>query len=292
MPEAAPAVPSDELLEWPKKDKRRFLHAVYRVGERTIKFALSLRFYTECFGMKLLRQRDIPDKKYSNAFLGFVPEDSNFVVELTYSLQMVEDIRAKGGNITREPGPVKGGKSVIDFVKDPDGYTFELIQRPPTLEPLCQVMLCVGDLERSIKFYEMALSTEILFLCRLLVLNPYKAAFIEPNSSQTLTFSQFKSTVAKLSHSFINQLGIKKNDIVLICIPCPKLNSIPICFLLATIAIGTNATTLKPAYTVSKISKQVEDCKPKVIVTVSDLWDKVKRFGLKYVMISGGKNLT
>ncbi|KAH7857677.1 hypothetical protein Vadar_015251 [Vaccinium darrowii] len=161
MAEAAPAVPSGELLEWPKKDKCRFLHAVYRVGdlERTIKY------YTECFGMKLLGQRDIPDEKYSNAFLGFGPEESNFVVELTYSklvssshiqvYKMVGDIRAKGGNITREPGPVKGGKSVIDFVKDPDGYTFELILRPPTLEPLCQVMLRVGDLERSIKFYEM-----------------------------------------------------------------------------------------------------------------------------------------
>jgi len=67
---------------------------------------------------------------------------------------MVEDIRAKGGTITREPGPVKGGTTVIAFVKDPDGYLFELIQRGPTREPLCQVMLRVGDLERSIKFYE------------------------------------------------------------------------------------------------------------------------------------------
>ncbi|KAH1208626.1 putative lactoylglutathione lyase [Glycine max] len=161
-----------ELLEWPKKDKRRFLHVVYRVGDldRTIKF------YTECFGMKLLRKRDIPEEKYANAFLGFGPEQSHFVVELTYNYgvtsydigtgfghfaiatpdvyKLVEDIRAKGGNVTREPGPVKGGKSVIAFVKDPDGYAFELIQRPSTPEPLCQVMLRVGDLERSIKFYE------------------------------------------------------------------------------------------------------------------------------------------
>ncbi|KAH1231502.1 putative lactoylglutathione lyase [Glycine max] len=161
-----------ELLEWPKKDKRRFLHVVYRVGDldRTIKF------YTECFGMKLLRKRDIPEEKYANAFLGFGPEQSHFVVELTYNYgvtsydigtgfghfaiatpdvyKLVEDIRAKGGNITREPGPVKGGKSVIAFVKDPDGYAFELIQRSSTPEPLCQVMLRVGDLERSIKFYE------------------------------------------------------------------------------------------------------------------------------------------
>lgn len=66
----------------------------------------------------------------------------------------MEKLRAIGGNITREPGPVKGGASIIAFVKDPDGYTFELIQRGPTPEPLCQVMLRVGDLDRSIKFYE------------------------------------------------------------------------------------------------------------------------------------------
>ncbi|CAK9320918.1 unnamed protein product [Citrullus colocynthis] len=180
MAEAASLAPNAELLEWPKKDKRRFLHAVYRVGDldRTIKF------YTECFGMKLLRKRDVPEEKYSNAFLGFGPEDSNFVVELTYNYgvssydigtgfghfaiatqdvyKLVEDIRAKGGSITREPGPVKGGSSVIAFAKDPDGYIFELIQRGPTPEPLCQVMLRVGDLERSIKFYEKALGMRLL----------------------------------------------------------------------------------------------------------------------------------
>ncbi|XLS54040.1 hypothetical protein HN51_003795, partial [Arachis hypogaea] len=177
---AETAQPNAELLEWPKKDKRRFLHAVYRVGDldRTIKF------YTEAFGMKLLRKRDVPEEKYANAFLGFGPEHSNFVVELTYNYgvtsydigtgfghfaiatpdvyKLVEDIRAKGGNVTREPGPVKGGSSVIAFVKDPDGYTFELIQRASTPEPLCQVMLRVGDLERSIKFYEKALGMKVV----------------------------------------------------------------------------------------------------------------------------------
>nr|WGN98273.1 4-coumarate CoA ligase-like 7 [Vaccinium corymbosum] len=110
----------------------------------------------------------------------------------------------------------------------------------------------------------------------------HKPALIDADSGQSLTFSQFKSTVVKLSHAFVNQLGIKKNDVVLICAP----NSIhfPICFL-ATIAIGAIASTVNPAYTVSEISKQVEDCKPKVIVTVPVLWDKVKGFGLKYVMI-------
>ncbi|TKY54002.1 putative lactoylglutathione lyase [Spatholobus suberectus] len=169
-----------DLLEWPKKDKRRLLHVVYRVGDldRTIKF------YTECFGMKLLRQRDIPEEKYANAFLGFGPEESHFVVELTYNYgvtsydigdgfghfaiatqdiyKLVEHIRAKGGNITREPGPVQGGTTVIAFVKDPDGYTFGLVQRPTIHDPFCQVMLRVGDLERSIKFYEKALGMKVV----------------------------------------------------------------------------------------------------------------------------------
>ncbi|XP_059624256.1 lactoylglutathione lyase GLX1-like [Cornus florida] len=173
--------PSNELLEWPKKDKHRFLHAVYRVGDldRTIKF------YTECFGMKLLRKRDVPEEKYSNAFLGFGSEESHFVVELTYNhgvdkydigtgfghfaiatpdvYKLVEEVKAKGGgSVSREPGPVKGGNSVIAFVKDPDGYAFEIIQRGPTPEPLCQVMLRVGDLDRSIKFYEKALGMKLL----------------------------------------------------------------------------------------------------------------------------------
>ncbi|OVA03388.1 Glyoxalase/fosfomycin resistance/dioxygenase domain [Macleaya cordata] len=164
MAEAEAVVPSDRLLEFLNKDKRRFLHAVYRIGnlDRTIKF------YTECFGMQLLRKRDVPEEKYSNALLGFCNEESHFVVELTYNhdhfnvYKMVENIRAKGGNITHEPGPVKGGKSVIAFAKDPDGYVFELIQRGPTPEPLCQVMLRVGDLDRAIKFYEKALGMKLL----------------------------------------------------------------------------------------------------------------------------------
>ncbi|XP_075495584.1 lactoylglutathione lyase GLX1-like [Primulina tabacum] len=170
----------DKQLEWAKHDKRRFLRAVYRVGDldRTIKF------YTECFGMKLLRKRDVPLEGYSNAFLGFGPEDSHFLLELTHNhgvdkydigtgfghfaiasedvYKLVEHIKAKGGTITREPGPVKGGSTVIAFAKDPDGYLFELIQRGPTPEPLCQVMLRVGDLDRSIKFYEKALGMRLL----------------------------------------------------------------------------------------------------------------------------------
>ncbi|PWA60363.1 glyoxalase I, Glyoxalase/Bleomycin resistance protein/Dihydroxybiphenyl dioxygenase [Artemisia annua] len=181
MAEAASSVPSAELLEFPKKDNRRFLHAVYRVGD----LQRSIKFYTEALGMKLLRHRDVPAEKYSNAFLGFGPEESNFAVELTYNYgvdkydigtgfghfaiatadvyKLAEDIKTKGGTITREAGPVKGGTSVIAFAKDPDGYLFELIDRPGTPEPLCQVMLRVGDLDRSIKFYEKALGMK---LCR------------------------------------------------------------------------------------------------------------------------------
>jgi len=68
--------------------------------------------------------------------------------------KLAEHIKSKGGNITREPGLVKGGSTVIAFAQDPDGYRFALIQRAEIHDPLCQVMLRVGDLERSIKFYE------------------------------------------------------------------------------------------------------------------------------------------
>lgn len=178
--QASTSAVEENVLEWVKKDNRRMLHVVYRVGDldRTIKF------YTECLGMKLLRKRDIPEEKYTNAFLGYGPEDSHFVIELTYNYgvdkynigtgfghfgiavedvaKTVELIKAKGGTVTREPGPVKGGKTVIAFIEDPDGYKFELIERGPTPEPLCQVMLRVGDLDRSIEFYKKAYGMELL----------------------------------------------------------------------------------------------------------------------------------
>lgn len=66
----------------------------------------------------------------------------------------VDLVKQKGGKVTREPGPVKGGSTVIAFVEDPDGYKFELLERGPTPEPLCQVMLRVGDLDRAINFYK------------------------------------------------------------------------------------------------------------------------------------------
>ena len=76
--------------------------------------------------------------------------------------KLAETIKSSCGcKITREPGPVKGGSTVIAFAEDPDGYMFELIQRGPTPEPLCQVMLRVGDLDRSIKFYEKVFSLPV-----------------------------------------------------------------------------------------------------------------------------------
>ncbi|CAI8590680.1 unnamed protein product [Vicia faba] len=167
-----------ELLEWPKKDNHRFLHVVYRVGDldRTIKF------YTEVFGMKLLRKRDVPEEKYTNAFLGFGPEQTNFVVELTYNYgvtsydigtgfghfsiatpdvyKFVENVRAKGGVVTREPALF--GDTVYAFVKDPDGYVFDIVQKASTPEPLCHIMFRVGDLDRTIKFYEKALGLKLV----------------------------------------------------------------------------------------------------------------------------------
>ncbi|KAL2346930.1 hypothetical protein Fmac_000930 [Flemingia macrophylla] len=175
-----PAQLEKSLFDWVNNDNRRFLHVVYRVGD----LDKTIKFYTECLGMKLLRKRDIPEDRYSNAFLGYGSEDSNFTVELTYNYGVdnydigsgfghfgvaVEDIykrvdliKAKGGKVMREPGPVKNGSTVIAFIEDPDGYKFELLERVPTSEPLCQVMLRVGDLDRAIAFYQKAVGMKLL----------------------------------------------------------------------------------------------------------------------------------
>ena len=160
--------------DWAKEDSRRMLHAVYRVGPMDE----YCKFMDACFGMKQLRYRDIPDEKYTNAFIGFGPETTNFCMELTYNygvdsydigtgfghfglavtsvVDTCEKIKAAGyeANITRPPGPVKGGKTQIAFVKDPAGFSWELIERPGAepKEPLAQVMLRVTDLERSIEW--------------------------------------------------------------------------------------------------------------------------------------------
>ena len=124
----------------------RMLHTMLRVGD----LQRSIRFYTEVMGMRLLRSTDRPDQKYSLAFVGCDTEDKTAVIELTYNYGVdkydmgnafghlalaVEDcykacekIKAAGGNVSREAGPVKGGSTVIAFVTDPDGYKIELIQ--------------------------------------------------------------------------------------------------------------------------------------------------------------------
>lgn len=114
---------------------------------------------------------------------------------------------------------------------------------------------------------------------------PNKPALIDADSGESLSFSQFKSTAIKLSHGFLH-LGIKKKDVVLIFSP----NSIqfPLSFLGVT-AIGAIATTVNPLYTVTELSKQVKDSNPKLIITVPELWDKVKDFKLPVVFL-GSKN--
>jgi lactoylglutathione lyase len=125
----------------------RILHTMLRVGD----LDRSVKFYTEVLGMKLLRTTDRPDQKYSLAFVGYDDEDKTAVLELTYNYgvekyalgtayghvalavpdatKACEEVKKRGGKVTREAGPVKGGTTVIAFVEDPDGYKIELIQR-------------------------------------------------------------------------------------------------------------------------------------------------------------------
>lgn len=115
---------------------------------------------------------------------------------------------------------------------------------------------------------------------------PEKLALIDSHSGESLNFSQVKSMVAKLSHG-LTHLGIRKGDAVLVLAP----NSIqyPVTFL-GIVAIGAVATTVNPAYTVSEIKKQADDCKPKLVVTVPELWDKVKGLNLPALIIGSKGN--
>ncbi|XVF20297.1 hypothetical protein REPUB_Repub11eG0186000 [Reevesia pubescens] len=126
----------------------------------------------------------------------------------------------------------------------------------------------------------------ISFLFRNVSSYPDKPALIDANSDETLTFSQFKSTVIKLSHAFLN-LGINKNDRVLIFAP----NSIqfPLCFF-AVISIGAIATTANPIYTANELSKQIKDSNPKLVVTLPELFDKVKDFKLPVILLGSKLN--
>ena len=125
----------------------RFLHTMLRVGD----LDRSIGFYTDVIGMTLLRRSENPSNRYSLAFLGFASNPEQAEIELTYNwgverydlgtayghiaIQVpdaksaCDRIRAAGGNVTRDAGPVKGGTTVIAFVEDPDGYKIELIQR-------------------------------------------------------------------------------------------------------------------------------------------------------------------
>lgn len=125
----------------------------------------------------------------------------------------------------------------------------------------------------------------ISFLFRNISNYQNKPALIDADSGDTLTFSDLKSAVFNVSAGLI-QLGIRKNDVVLIFSP----NSIqfPLCFF-GIIAAGAVATTVNPTYTVPEIAKQIKDCKPKLIITVPELWDKVKVFNLPLVIL-GKKN--
>ena len=125
----------------------RILHTMLRVGD----LDRSLKFYTEVLGMRLLRRSDFPDGKFTLAFVGYQDETAGAVLELTYNWGEVkyeigtgyghvalevddahaacDEIRRRGGVVTREAGPMKHGSTVIAFVQDPDGYKIELIQK-------------------------------------------------------------------------------------------------------------------------------------------------------------------
>jgi lactoylglutathione lyase len=127
--------------------KSRYLHTMLRVGD----LDRSVKFYCDLFGMVELRRRDVPDGKYTLSFIGYADQPDQTELELTYNYGVdkydlgtgfghlaigmadvyaaCEKMRAAGARITREPGPVKFGTTVIAFVEDPDGYKIELIQR-------------------------------------------------------------------------------------------------------------------------------------------------------------------
>ena len=124
----------------------RILHTMLRVGD----LQRSIDFYTRILGMNLIRQRDNEQYRYTLAFVGYGSEEDGAVLELTYNWDTTEydlgtgyghiaigsddiyatcdAIKAAGGTLSREPGPVKGGTTEIAFVKDPDNYSIELIQ--------------------------------------------------------------------------------------------------------------------------------------------------------------------
>ncbi len=126
----------------------RILHTMIRVGD----LDRSIAFYTEVLGMKLLRRHDYPEGKFTLAFVGYGDESENAVIELTHNwgvtsydigtgfghiavavedaYKACEEVKARGGKVVREAGPMQHGTTVLAFVEDPDGYKIEFIQRP------------------------------------------------------------------------------------------------------------------------------------------------------------------
>lgn len=125
----------------------RILHIMLRVGD----LEKSIDFYTNVLEMKLLRRKDYPDGKFTLAFVGYQDEAEGAALELTYNwdtsrydlgtgyghiaievdnaYQACEEVKKRGGKVTREAGPMKHGATVIAFVEDPDGYKIEFIQK-------------------------------------------------------------------------------------------------------------------------------------------------------------------
>lgn len=125
----------------------RILHTMLRVGD----LKRSIDFYTNVLGMQVLRQKDYPDGRFTLAFVGYGAEDKEAVLELTHNwdtgkydlgtgyghvalevddaYKACDEVKKRGGRVTREAGPMKHGTTVIAFVEDPDGYKIEFIQR-------------------------------------------------------------------------------------------------------------------------------------------------------------------
>ncbi len=126
----------------------RTLHTMLRVRD----LDRSVAFYTGALGMKELRRNEVPGGRYTLAFVGYEDESKQAAIELTHNWDQAENydlgngfghlavstpdikaacdkVRSTGGKVTREPGPVKFGTTIIAFVEDPDGYKIELIER-------------------------------------------------------------------------------------------------------------------------------------------------------------------
>lgn len=129
----------------------RLLHTMIRVGD----LQRSIDFYTQVLGMRLLRQSDYPSGRFTNAFVGYDDESRAAVLELTHNwdtksydmgsgfghvavevedaYKACDEVKKRGGKVSREPGPMKHGTTVIAFVEDPDGYKIEFVQRKPVI---------------------------------------------------------------------------------------------------------------------------------------------------------------